>query len=90
MKKTNSRPKIRKGAWFYPVRGSYLPCSWQGWLVEAAIVVLFFAFLQRSFMHVFYLGGDDMISVVLSEVCFVALFTVSLGVLATWVAKQKS
>jgi len=26
------RPKVRKGAWFIRVRGSYLPSSWQGWL----------------------------------------------------------
>ncbi|HSX53138.1 MAG TPA: hypothetical protein VLF90_02085 [Patescibacteria group bacterium] len=24
--------KVRKGAWFIKVRGSYLPYSWQGWL----------------------------------------------------------
>lgn len=22
--------KSKKGAWFYKIRGSYLPCSWQG------------------------------------------------------------
>lgn len=24
--------KTKKGAWFVSLRGSYIPCSWQGWL----------------------------------------------------------
>ena len=30
--------KRRKGAWFAPVRGSYLPVSWQGWLTYIPFV----------------------------------------------------
>ncbi len=30
--KKQKLPKLKKGAWFYKVRGSYLPATWQGWL----------------------------------------------------------
>lgn len=30
--------KIHK--WFKPVRGSFLPCAWQGWLLYLPYVVL--------------------------------------------------
>jgi hypothetical protein len=32
MFKRAKRPKVKKGAWFVPVRGSYLPASTAGWL----------------------------------------------------------
>ncbi len=28
-----SKAKAKKGGWFYKIRGSYLPCSWQGLLI---------------------------------------------------------
>jgi hypothetical protein len=31
MTKKAKRPKAKKGAWFVPVRGSYLPASAAGW-----------------------------------------------------------
>jgi hypothetical protein len=37
MKKMPSR---RKGAWFVKLRGSYLPCSWQGWLTYIPYISL--------------------------------------------------
>ena len=32
--------KPKKGAWFVQVRGSYLPCSWQGWLSYVPLALL--------------------------------------------------
>jgi len=33
------KPKLRKGAWFYKVRGSYLPATWQGWLMHLLLLM---------------------------------------------------
>jgi hypothetical protein len=33
-------PKAKKGAWFVKVRGSYLPASWQGWLLYVPMIGL--------------------------------------------------
>lgn len=38
MFKRGKRPKARKGAWFVPVRGSYLPASTAGWLTYIPFV----------------------------------------------------
>lgn len=80
MRKSN-KPKVRKGAWFYPLRGSYLPCSWQGWLVEVAVVVAFLVGLLAF--------NNQELSI---QVMFVvmATYSVALAVVATWIAKQKS
>lgn len=32
-------PKPKRGAWFVKVRGSYLPCSWQGWLLYVPFIL---------------------------------------------------
>jgi hypothetical protein len=32
-------PKARKGAWFVPVRGSYLPATSQGWALYVPYVL---------------------------------------------------
>jgi len=44
--KRQKLPKARKGAWFVPVRWSYLPCSWQGWLTY----VPYIGFLVLTFI----------------------------------------
>ena len=80
MKKQNKK-KIKKGAWFYPLRGSYLPCAWQGWLVEIAILVAFLLGL--------YAFNEQELSMPIVAVIMVP-YTLSLGIIATWVAKQKS
>jgi len=33
------KPKLKKGAWFYKVRGSYLPATWQGWLMHLLLLL---------------------------------------------------
>lgn len=44
--------KSKKKIWFTKVRGSYLPCSWQGWL----LYVPFIAFLIATF-YLSFKGG---------------------------------
>ncbi len=54
-------PKVKKGAWFYKVRGSYLPATWQAWLTYIPftgflVSVLIAAFrTQNSISDVFYM-----------------------------------
>jgi hypothetical protein len=38
MTKPKKRPKVKVGAWFIPVRGSYLPASTIGWLLYLPFV----------------------------------------------------
>jgi len=74
-------PKPRKGAWFVPLRGSYLPVTWQGWLlyipfVSYAIISLLFV-INRS-------------SSLLEIVINLLPYWLSVLVAMTWIAKQKS
>jgi hypothetical protein len=69
-------------AWFVKTRGSYLPCSWQGWFTY----VPFIAYLLGSF------GYDD-----ISGHCSYGnlLYTmipqwIVATVVMTWIAKHKS
>lgn len=74
-------PKLKKGAWFYKIRGSYLPATWQGWLTY----IPFTAFLAWSGWYA--LGARSS----LSEVALV-LFPawVAAAVVMTWVASKKA
>ncbi|MEI7522467.1 MAG: hypothetical protein WCJ86_03290 [Candidatus Saccharibacteria bacterium] len=53
--------KIKKGAWFVKIRGSYIPVSWQGWLTYVPFIgflvsVLSVAFrTQNSASDIFYM-----------------------------------
>jgi len=38
-KRTSTKTNA-KNAWFYPVRGSYLPCSAEGWLLYLCFLLL--------------------------------------------------
>lgn len=80
MKKT--KQKIKKGAWFYKVRGSYMPCSWQGWTIEVGIVVLFF-FATKALLF-----EDEPFHA--SSLFTLFTYLIALGVASTWVANQKS
>jgi hypothetical protein len=33
-----AKRSIKKGDWFMPIRGSYIPVSWQGWLTYIPFV----------------------------------------------------
>lgn len=81
MKKKAKKQAVKKGAWFKPVRGSFLPCSWQGWLIEFVMVTAFalgmLAFKDQN------LSGFIVAMVMLP-------YTLSLGIIATWIAQKTS
>lgn len=73
--------KIKSKKWFIKVRGSYLPNSWQGWL----LYVPFMAFL--IFVLVFAFKTQDTIT----ETVFVIFPQwVAAAVVMTWIAARKS
>lgn len=74
-------PKAKPGAWFVKVRGSYLPASWQGWL----LYVPFIAFLVV--VLVFAINSDESFAEVFFRV-FPAW--VAAAVVLTWIASNKS
>ncbi len=38
--KKQKLPKLSRGAWFYKIRGSYLPATWQAWLLYIPFTAL--------------------------------------------------
>jgi hypothetical protein len=81
MKKQQKKRNLKKGAWFYKVRGSYLPATWQGW----ATYVPFVAFLVWSWN----LALKSEVS--LSVAAFAILVSwVGAAMIMTWIASQKS
>jgi len=97
MKSKRSKvPKHKKGAWYVSVRGSYLPVSWQGWLLYIPYIVLIVLGL---------LWVSNMLSICsASEGCnisniaftlfysllFLVPYFVALIAVMHWIAKQKS
>lgn len=80
MKKKHS-VKLKKGAWFLKVRGSYLPYSWQAWVSYLPFIgLLVWAQLALE------MSSLDMSVAVL--IYFSVL--VSCGVVMTWIAAHKS
>jgi uncharacterized integral membrane protein len=81
MSKKNQSPKRKKQSWFYAVRGSYLPCSWQGWLLYVPFIIFLMTVLQMAMQN------HDTVSGV-----FFAVFPqwVAAAVVMTWVAKLQS
>lgn len=80
-KRSTKTTKLKKGAWFYSVRGSYLPGSWQGWLTY----VPFVAFLGLSVAHAAHGQHTfwDVVFAVIPE-------WVAAAVAMTWIARAKS
>lgn len=74
-------PKLKKGAWFYRVRGSYLPGTWQGWLTYIPFVV----YLIWPLMYVS--NRDFGIS---ASVFIVVPQWIAAAVVMTWIASYKS
>jgi len=81
MKKRQKLPRLKKGAWFYKLRGSYLPATWQGWLTY----VPFTAFLVWSGLYVLeaYFSISEALLVIFPA-------WVAAGVVMTWVASKKA
>jgi hypothetical protein len=72
---------LRKGAWFYKVRGSYLPATWQAWL----LYVPFIAYLVWPLVYVANrnLGISSSVFIVIPQ-------WVAAAVVMTWIAARKA
>jgi hypothetical protein len=78
-KKTKS--KIKKGAWFVRLQGSYIPVSWQGWLTY----IPFTAYLAYSWFVAFAYTGND-----LKAVLWIVPNWVAAAAVMTWLARATS
>lgn len=67
--------------WFVKTRGSYLPSSWQGWL----LYVPFIGYLVLSYLSAFR-QSDNLINFIL----FLMPQWVAATVVMTWIATVKS
>lgn len=74
-------PKPRKGAWFVPVRWSYLPASWQGWV----LYLPFIAYLGMTFVTV-----DGRSHSVSDTLIGIVPYWVAAVVVMHWIASHKS
>jgi hypothetical protein len=82
MKKNQKKaPKLRKGAWFYRVRGSYLPATWQGW----ATYVPFVAVLLGGWAYA--LRSEETVA---ETLLLVFAVWIAAAVAMTWVAARKA
>jgi branched-subunit amino acid transport protein len=73
--------KSKKLKWFIPVRGSYLPNSWQGWLTYIPFTAyLFFALIY---------GCRDTSSTT-QAILFIAPNWIAAAGVMTWIAKRTS
>lgn len=81
MAKKKQKLKIKKGAWFARVRGSYLPVSWQGWLTY----IPFTAYLGYSLVVAFAYTGNN-----LKAVLWIVPNWVAAAVIMTWIAQRTS
>lgn len=75
------KPKVKKGAWFVAVRGSYLPASWQGWLTY----IPFTAYLVYSLWAAFAYTGNN-----LKAALYIVPNWVAAAAVMTWLAKRTS
>jgi len=73
--------KHNHDVWFRKVRGSYLPCSWQGWL----LYIPYTAYILGIVAYVTAHDYDKLLSVFLVVPNWVAALAVM-----TWIAKAKS
>jgi hypothetical protein len=73
--------KSKEGKWFIPVRGSYLPNNWLGWLTY----VPFTAYLVSAFIF-----GCRYTDTTVQAILFIVPNWVAAAVVMTWVAKRTS
>lgn len=79
--KKHIKPKVRKGAWFVRLRGSYLPVSWQGWLTY----VPFIAYLVFAQLY-----GRGETNSVAQAILFIVPNYVAAAAVMTYIARLKS
>ncbi|MEO6761502.1 MAG: hypothetical protein ABI220_03970 [Candidatus Saccharimonadales bacterium] len=80
-KHINHIPKHKKGAWFVPLRASYLPVSWQGWTTYTLLV---------AYLIIVLIYGWQLTASFAQAVLFIVPNFVAAAVILTWVAKTKS
>ena len=73
--------KSKKQKWFVPLRGSYIPNNWKGWLTY----IPFTAYLLASFYY-----GCHNIDGKLKSVFFIVPNWVAAVAVMSWVAKRTS
>ena len=82
MKNWNKKlPKLKKGAWFVSVRGSYLPMTAQAWLLHLMLLGLSVAVIVEAF--------HDKRSLIVVSVSML-LELIGLGAIFTYIASKKS
>jgi len=81
MSKKRKLPKARKGAWFAPLRGSYIPVSWQGWF-------LYVPFVLYIILVFFIVFRDN--QPLTTHLIVLVPYLVSGLIVMTWIARQKS
>ncbi|HSX16260.1 MAG TPA: hypothetical protein VLF40_05700 [Candidatus Saccharimonadales bacterium] len=79
---TRKKLKIKKGAWFVAIRGSYIPVSWQGWLTYLP----FTAYLVFAVLMGWQLAEGSPSRAIL----FVVPNWVAAVAIMTWLAKRTS
>ncbi len=70
-----------KNIWFVKVRGSYLPCSWQGWATYVPFTLFLFGVFQAAIRNA-DAPADAFYAVFPQFVCA--------GIVMTWVASRRS
>jgi len=80
-KSKSKSSKTKKQAWFIPVRGSYLPNSWQGWLTYLP----FTAYLIFSL----FIGWTETSSRAVA-ILYIVPNWVAVAVIMTWIARRTS
>ncbi len=76
-----SKLKRRKGAWFVPLRGSYIPVSWQGWCTYLP----FMGYLAYSMFVAFAYTGNNW-----KAILWIVPNWTAATIVMTWIAKVKS
>ena len=78
---TTVMAKNKNAKWFKKIRGSYLPVSWQGWLLY--VPYIFWLVLSLNFTHQAYSSVGDMLIMLVP-------YWLSGVVIMQWVGLQKS
>ena len=79
-KKKSNKSSSHAHAWFKPIRGSYIPVHWKGWLTYIPYV----AYLYFTYLLLVPNRG------VLETILFLVPYWVAGVLIMHWIAKQKS
>ena len=73
--------KVKKGAWFIKLRGSYIPVSWQGWLTYIPFV---------SYLTLVLVDATNGEHTALGAFYIIFPQWIAAAVVLTWLASKKS